>query len=322
MFPVPLTNPLPLSVFPAQMDAEACLRVLVESARSGRGSGEGGAVLDGVFRKMLDPAEFQRLVYPGLSPAQRASAPPSLQAILCDRAHATAVQLLVPQARDRAQRVLDAVKKRGAADGDYMDARTEAELWPGVFQEAFARELMAMVAATTAAAHAEAVRRETVSGFLWHVTRCYIMVFSHVLHRAVLVFPRQASTVGTLASPAAPMAQWSQLTPEALAGLMSASTKHGIVHGFADSAWSLLYSSDADRLWTAGRMTSQTAPVAVAKGHSATQVRCRLVLHVLAPLSSGFVALHCAHWHTYKDIAPTAHRLCSHACGGVAGRGH
>ena len=41
-----------------------------------------GAVVDGVFRKLLDKAAFQKAVYPGLSEEQRRGAPQSLQQLL------------------------------------------------------------------------------------------------------------------------------------------------------------------------------------------------------------------------------------------------
>jgi hypothetical protein len=135
---------------------EGLLRMLVASARSGRGA-SGGAQLDGVFKRMLEPAEFRKLVYPGLAPAQRDAAPKSLQEVLCDPQHAQAVQQMVPRARERAQKVLDAVKKRGAAEGDVMDADTEASLWPDVFQEAFGREIISVVTLAAATAHATLV---------------------------------------------------------------------------------------------------------------------------------------------------------------------
>jgi hypothetical protein len=45
----------------------------------------------------------------------------------------------------RAAKVLQGVKERGKTRGDIMDAQTEAELRPQILQEAFAREVVAMV---------------------------------------------------------------------------------------------------------------------------------------------------------------------------------
>ena len=41
-----------------------------------------GAVVDGVFQKLLDKGAFQRAVYPGLTEEQRKGAPQSLQELL------------------------------------------------------------------------------------------------------------------------------------------------------------------------------------------------------------------------------------------------
>ena len=77
---------LPQRLSPAavseDMSDDECLRLLIASARSGRAYGDkGGHRLDGVFRRMLDPAEFRRLVYPGLAQEQRDAAPKSLQEV-------------------------------------------------------------------------------------------------------------------------------------------------------------------------------------------------------------------------------------------------
>jgi hypothetical protein len=49
--------------------------------------------------------------------------------------------------------VLDAVKSKALKEGDIMDPRTEASLWPSVFKEAFAWELIAMLNATAVTSH-------------------------------------------------------------------------------------------------------------------------------------------------------------------------
>jgi hypothetical protein len=64
----------------------------------------------------------------------------------------TAVPLYVYAAlclQARAAKVLQGVKERGKTRGDIMDAQTEAELRPQILQEAFAREVVAMVSAIT-----------------------------------------------------------------------------------------------------------------------------------------------------------------------------
>ena len=61
---------------------DACLQLLMQAARVRRsGDVDSGSQLDGVFKRMLEPPEFRRLVYPGLPEAARASAPASLQEV-------------------------------------------------------------------------------------------------------------------------------------------------------------------------------------------------------------------------------------------------
>jgi hypothetical protein len=147
--------------FQTMFTDDACVRLLMEGARSSRASSGGGQLLDGVFRRMLDPTEFQRIVFPGLSAAERAAGPQSLQSLVSDARYADAVRALVPGATERARKVLDAVKVRGAVEGDFMDADTEAALWPNVFQEAFAREVVALMNRISTAAHASQARPST-----------------------------------------------------------------------------------------------------------------------------------------------------------------
>lgn len=135
----------------------AILAALQAAVRGGRSTVDTGTVLDGVFKKMLEPREFQNLVYPGLRREDLKSLPQSLQEVLSDPKYAKGVQELVPVAKAKAKSVLDAVKARAAGDGDVMDADTEAALYPGVFQEAFARALVAMVASSARAVHVSQV---------------------------------------------------------------------------------------------------------------------------------------------------------------------
>jgi hypothetical protein len=265
---------------------DACVRLLTEGARSSRATG-GAQLLDGVFRRMLDPAEFQRIVFPGLSAAERAAGPQSLQSLVSDARYADAVRALVPGATERTRKVLDAVKVRGAAEGDIMDPETEAALWPNVFQEAFAREVVALMNRISTAAHASQVRPRWTGdqgtgvhlgcAVLLHKCLCVPWVAVGVGPAVIAPVARwqcpsppyrpfptpQARAQGVLASPLSPMALWAQLTPEAVAGLMSPPTRFGAMEGFAGEGWPALYCDDADRLAAAGRLTTQTATVGV-----------------------------------------------------------
>ena len=98
-------------------------------------------------RRLLSPHRFHLATHPWSCGVQ----------VLCDPRHSAVVAQLVPLARARAARVLEGVKRRGASEGDYMDAATEAALWPDVFQEAFAREVVAMVSQASVSAHASLV---------------------------------------------------------------------------------------------------------------------------------------------------------------------
>lgn len=199
-------------------DAEL-LAGLIASARGGRGHTD--SLLDGVFKRMLEPAEFQRLVYPGLRPEDLATAPASLQEVLSDSKYTKDVEQLVPLATAKARSVLDAVKARAAREGDVMDAATEASLYPSVFQEAFGRALVSMVA--------NAARQ------------------AHVVH---------ARSAGSIASPFAPPASWAQLHPSTLSGLMTAGVS--VQDGFCGPQWAGLYASDLARMVSTGRFTPVT----------------------------------------------------------------
>ncbi|TYZ56977.1 hypothetical protein PybrP1_004576 [[Pythium] brassicae (nom. inval.)] len=108
-------------------------------------SGERVVLDDGVFAKLLSERAFQQLVYPGIPPAQLAHAPRSLQALLADPWYERELLALMPKVEAKAERVLANVKQRGAAQGDAMDVATERQLRPQVLQEAFGREVLAMV---------------------------------------------------------------------------------------------------------------------------------------------------------------------------------
>ena len=195
------------------------LSSLLAAARAGRD--KDAALLDGVFKKMLEPKEFQALVYPGLRVAELQRLPTSLQEVLADPRYAKDVEQLVPVAKAKAKSVLDAVKVRAAAEGDVMDAATEASLYPAVFQEAFARALVSMVTSTAVAAQSLQVR-----------------------------------TSSALASPFAAPALWEQLHAESLRGVMSAG--FAVQDAFCGPGWPELYVSDLQRMLSKGRFTRRS----------------------------------------------------------------
>ncbi|RLN70837.1 hypothetical protein BBJ29_003016, partial [Phytophthora kernoviae] len=107
--------------------------------------GERVVLDDGVFAKLLQEEEFQRLIYPGIPKEQLVHAPKNLQTLLEDPWYEQELLALMPKVQAKAASVLTNVKKRGAAQGDAMDAATERMLMPQVLQEAFGREVLDMV---------------------------------------------------------------------------------------------------------------------------------------------------------------------------------
>ncbi|DBA04882.1 TPA: hypothetical protein N0F65_006884 [Lagenidium giganteum] len=123
------------------------LRRLKEGcSKSGRNArGESVVLDDGVFAKLLVEREFQQLIYPGIPKEQLTHAPKNLQELLEDPWYEEELVALMPKVQDKAQSVLENVKKKGAAQGEFMDPTTEAMLRPQVLQEAFGREVLSMV---------------------------------------------------------------------------------------------------------------------------------------------------------------------------------
>lgn len=108
-------------------------------------NGERVVLDDGVFAKLLQESEFQKLIYPGIPKQQLVHAPQNLQTLLEDPWYEEELLALMPKVEAKAESVLKNVKARGADQGEFMDATTEAKLRPQVLQEAFGREVLAMV---------------------------------------------------------------------------------------------------------------------------------------------------------------------------------
>ncbi|CAI5739071.1 unnamed protein product [Peronospora destructor] len=107
--------------------------------------GESVVLNDGVFAKLLQQDEFQQLIYPGIPTEQLVHAPKSLQTLLEDPWYEQELLALMPKVKEKAASVLTNVKKQGAEQGDVMDPTTERMLMPQIMQEAFGREVLAMV---------------------------------------------------------------------------------------------------------------------------------------------------------------------------------
>ncbi|KAG7401270.1 hypothetical protein PHYBOEH_002074 [Phytophthora boehmeriae] len=132
---------------PAHRSWRLMLRRLLDGCnkRGVNSRGERVVLDDGVFAKLLQEEEFQRLIYPGIPKEQLVHAPKNLQTLLEDPWYEQELLALMPKVQAKAVSVLTNVKKRGAAQGDVMDAATERMLMPQVLQEAFGREVLAMV---------------------------------------------------------------------------------------------------------------------------------------------------------------------------------
>lgn len=182
------------------------------SSRGVNARGERVVLDDGVFAKLLDERAFQTLVYPGIPAHQRAHAPQNLQALLADPWYERELLALMPAVQAKAESVLTNVKARGAAQGEHMDAATEQQLWPQVLQEAFGREVLAMVHRVNAQKH-------------------------------VLL----ANDARTLADPSDTRALYDQLSGESLDALLGPSAAT-VIDGFMGDEWSALLLADAQRM--------------------------------------------------------------------------
>uniref|UniRef100_K3X0D3 Uncharacterized protein n=1 Tax=Globisporangium ultimum (strain ATCC 200006 / CBS 805.95 / DAOM BR144) TaxID=431595 RepID=K3X0D3_GLOUD len=177
---------------------------------------------DGVFAKLLQEAEFQKLVYPGIPKAQLVHVPQNLQVLLEDPWYEDELLALMPKVEAKAQSVLENVKKRGAAQGEIMDPATEATLRPQVLQEAFGREVLAMVHRVNTKKHA-----------------------------------LLANDARTLADPQSELAMWDQLTSECLDDLLRSDRNDpdsgkvagaAVVDAFMGDEWTQLLLDDVQRM--------------------------------------------------------------------------
>lgn len=203
-----------------QDDGRAGWRSMLRRLKEGcnprgvNGRGENVVLDDGVFAKLLVEREFQRLVYPGIPPEQLRHAPRNLQALLEDPWYAHELVALMPRVQAKAESVLTNVKKRGAAQGEVMDAATERMLLPQVLQEAFGREVLAMV-------HRVNYKK--------HVTL--------------------ANDDRTLADPTADMATWDQLDDVFLDALLGADGEGiAVLDEFLGDEWPPLLLNDVRRM--------------------------------------------------------------------------
>lgn len=214
-------------------------RLLAACSSTGTNANGQRVVLDdGVFAKLLQEHEFQKLVYPGIPPDQLKHAPKNLQELLQDPIYEDELLELMPKVQAKAESVLGNVKKRGAAQGEIMDAATERLLLPQVLQEAFAREVLAMVHRVNTKKHA--------------------LLASHT---------------STIADPNAECATWDQLPDEFLDELFRTHPVAGKVAGvavldeFLGDEWVEILLNDVQRMANNGMLLETVTSVDVQTLH-------------------------------------------------------
>ena len=109
-----------------------------------------GGMIEKTFIALMDPAEFKRRIYPGLDLPEGSPAPKTLKELLNDPIYQHPLQNIMPTVIAKANRIIDNVKRKGAAQGEVMDQQTEDVLRPQVLMEAFAREITGVVNRTAA----------------------------------------------------------------------------------------------------------------------------------------------------------------------------
>ena len=121
------------------------LRQLKADLASGKAS-KTHSSLNGMFATLMNPAMFQKTIFPGLSEEARQTAPRTLHELLSNPQYESEMASVgIPSAKKKAHQVLANVKKKGADAGQYMDAATEASLFPQILQEAIAHQVVAVV---------------------------------------------------------------------------------------------------------------------------------------------------------------------------------
>lgn len=167
---------------------------------------------DGIFSKLMNECEFQRIIYPGVPKEKLSTVPKNFQELLNDPEYIEALEKLIPKVEAKVESVLENVKKRGAAEGDIMDHETEMAMRPQILNEAFAREVINMVNQVNSEKHA------SLSSFK-----------------------------DIVADPSMEYATWDQLEEKTLQDLIATSIGIGAQDDFMGEAWIELLCNDADR---------------------------------------------------------------------------
>lgn len=191
---------------------------------SSSSGGDDGALLDGLFGKLLKPESFRQIVYHSKDvPAGMAAyMPESFQQLLANQDYVDALVALFPKIHAKADSVLGNVKRKAAKEGQVMDEQTERMLRPQVLNEAFAHQIVDMI---------HDVNRK---------------------RNAIL-----AQKANNVASADAPEAGFDQLPEACVAALCDDASRFGVANGFLDDGdgeWQDLLCADVEDLVASGRL--------------------------------------------------------------------
>lgn len=217
----------------ATLEARRTLRRVRDAARGGTAAlGTDG--VDAMFRRLLNPKEFVATVYRGTELKDDFKGPRSLQELLSREDYAAELEAATLQAVRSGKQVIENVKKKGAAEGQTMPPEVEAQLWPGVLREAFAREVTSMITRMSKRKQAEAARDKT-----------------------------------TLASPLAAAAQWELLQPRSVHALAARDAPgYAVIDDFMGLDWTAPIVRDLERLRRRGRFAASKAAPRPKGAHS------------------------------------------------------
>jgi len=118
--------------------------------KHGKNQSANSGMIEKTFVALMNPKEFQRRIYPGLEIPEGSNAPKNLKELLNDPRYQQPLEEVMPKVLEKAETVLNNVKRKGAAVGDIMDLETEDMLKPQILMEAFAREITGVVNRTAA----------------------------------------------------------------------------------------------------------------------------------------------------------------------------
>jgi len=109
--------------------------------------GGAGALMNGLFEKLLKPEEFRKIMYRSnaLPKDVENCMPKSLQDLLGNQTYFDSLVALFPKIQEKAESVFKNAKLKGERDGLIMDEATEKMLKPQILNEAFAHQVVDMI---------------------------------------------------------------------------------------------------------------------------------------------------------------------------------